>query len=145
MLVYRKMISGQYIDVYGHMNHARFIELFEEARWHLCLELLNDLAKYNTAFIIVNLNIDYKRAANCQDWVLIDAQLHQINNSSIILKQTMRHETTQKILSSTNITLALVDLETKRAKKINGEIKQILEQWQEKHSALPPHCLKLTE
>ncbi|MAZ39586.1 MAG: hypothetical protein CMF49_05640 [Legionellales bacterium] len=126
MPIFEKLICGQHIDVFGHMNHAKYVEIFEEARWHLCADLLNELKKIDLAFVVVNLNIDYKCPANCQDWVTIDARLTKINNSSLVMQQTMLNKQSQIVLSTISLTLALINIKTLHPQKINDSLKNIL-------------------
>jgi len=127
--IYRKLICGHYIDSFNHMNNARYLELFEEARWTICQDLVDAIFKHNAIFVIVNINIDYKYPANCQDIVLIDAKLHAINNTSFVMRQTMVNEKTAQLLAKADFTMVLLDKNTNRPKKINAPLREVFDNW----------------
>lgn len=58
-------VRGYHLDVYQHVNNARYLEFLEEARW----EWLENEAGFrwmtenNIAFIVVNININYRSPA----------------------------------------------------------------------------------
>ena len=58
-------VRGYHCDFYGHLNHARYLELMEEARWsYLEGRMTNaDWAAKNRGIVIASLTIDYKRPA----------------------------------------------------------------------------------
>ena len=56
-------VRGYHLDVYQHVNNARYLEFLEEARWD---GLENSPAfqwmmEKNIAFVVVNININYRR------------------------------------------------------------------------------------
>ncbi len=67
-------VRGFHIDVFQHVNNARYLEFLEEARW----EWLDGepaaqwMAENQIAFIVVNININYRRPAVLGDLLRID-------------------------------------------------------------------------
>ncbi|PLK60060.1 thioesterase, partial [Klebsiella quasipneumoniae] len=54
-------VRGYHLDVYQHVNNARYLEFLEEARWD---GLENSpafqwMTEKNIAFVVVNININY--------------------------------------------------------------------------------------
>ncbi|GAA3614654.1 hypothetical protein GCM10023078_47560 [Gibbsiella greigii] len=82
-------VRGYHLDVYQHVNNARYLEFLEEARWAWLDELaaFQWLAANNVAFIVVNININYRKPALLGDTLLIDSQLEQLNGKSGVLSQ----------------------------------------------------------
>ena len=56
-------VRGYHLDMYGHVNNARYLEFFEEARWCFIEESINlrDWEKQGYAFLVVNININYNQ------------------------------------------------------------------------------------
>ena len=58
-------VRGYHLDVYQHVNNARYLEFLEEARWD-GLEsspAFQWMTARNIAFVVVNININYRRPA----------------------------------------------------------------------------------
>lgn len=56
-------VRGYHLDVYQHVNNARYLEFLEEARWD-GLENSDSfqwMTARNIAFVVVNININYRR------------------------------------------------------------------------------------
>lgn len=58
-------VRGYHLDVYQHVNNARYLEFLEEARWDWLEnhEGFRWMTKNNIAFIVVNININYRTPA----------------------------------------------------------------------------------
>ena len=59
-------VRGYHVDVFGHVNHARYLEFLEEARWAFFEEwpaLTAALHAWGIVHAVVNINIDYKSQA----------------------------------------------------------------------------------
>ncbi|MDU4093741.1 MAG: YbgC/FadM family acyl-CoA thioesterase, partial [Pantoea sp.] len=74
-------VRGYHLDVYQHVNNARYLEFLEEARWEW-LEKLNAfhwLMENKLAFVVVNININYRRPALLGHVLCINSRLLQLN------------------------------------------------------------------
>lgn len=87
-------VRGYHLDVYQHVNNARYLEFLEEARW----EWLENEAGFrwmtenNIAFIVVNININYRSPAVLGDKLRIDSQMVQLNGKSGVLSQKVTQD-----------------------------------------------------
>jgi acyl-CoA thioesterase FadM len=54
-------VRGYHLDLYRHVNNARYLEFLEEARWSLLESraTLDYLQSNGYAFVVVNININY--------------------------------------------------------------------------------------
>lgn len=119
-------VRGFHIDVYQHVNNARYLEFLETARW----EWLDNkqgfewMVQNNIAFILVNININYRKPAVLGDELQIDSQLEQLNAKSGVLKQviTCKGET---VVDAT-LTFVCIDLRSQKALPLEGELKDKL-------------------
>lgn len=85
-------VRGYHLDVYQHVNNARYLEFLEEARWD-GLENSDSfqwMTAHNIAFVVVNININYRRPAVLSDLLTITSQLQQLNGKSGIYRQASK-------------------------------------------------------
>lgn len=98
-------------DAGGVVYHARYLHFFERARTEL-LRTLNfsqqALLEKNIAFVVKNIDIDYKVPARLDDALIVDTQIILLKVATIVFKQKLwRGET---CLSEAIVTVACVDL-----------------------------------
>lgn len=122
-------VRGYHLDVYQHVNNARYLEFLEEARW----EWLENEAGFrwmtenNIAFIVVNININYRSPAVLGDKLRIDSQMVQLNGKSGVLSQKVTQDPAGTPVADALLTFVCVDLKTQRALPIEGELRAHLE------------------
>lgn len=66
------------LDIYGHMNNASFLQLYEEARWDLVTERGYGLAvvnELNIGPVILSVKADFKKELKGRDEVTITTQV----------------------------------------------------------------------
>ncbi|MGL6021407.1 MAG: YbgC/FadM family acyl-CoA thioesterase [Gibbsiella quercinecans] len=121
-------VRGYHLDVYQHVNNARYLEFLEEARWAWLDELaaFQWMAANNVAFIVVNININYRKPALLGDTLLIDSQLEQLNGKSGVLSQCITRPPEGERVADALLTFVCVDLSTQRALPIEGELREHL-------------------
>ncbi|EOW6516769.1 YbgC/FadM family acyl-CoA thioesterase [Cronobacter dublinensis] len=122
-------VRGYHIDVYQHVNNARYLEFLEEARWD---GLENDesfkwMMAHNIAFIVVNININYRRPAVLGDMLTITSEMKQLNGRSGVLSQVITLGPEDEVVADALITFVCVDLKTQKALPIEGELREKLE------------------
>ncbi|MFA3777773.1 acyl-CoA thioesterase [Yersinia sp. 1652 StPb PI] len=124
-------VRGFHIDVFQHVNNARYLEFLEEARW----EWLDGepaaqwMAENQIAFIVVNININYRRPAVLGDLLRIDSQLLKLNGKSGVMKQTVTLEPESIPVADAELTFACIDLRSQRALPIEGELREKLDEF----------------
>ncbi|HCN1414070.1 TPA: long-chain acyl-CoA thioesterase FadM [Escherichia coli] len=121
---------GYHLDVYQHVNNARYLEFLEEARWHGLenSDSFHWMTAHNIAFVVVNININYRRPAVLSDLLTITSQLQQLNGKSGILSQVITLEPEGQVVADALITFVCIDLKTQKALALEGELREKLEQ-----------------
>ncbi len=102
---------GYHVDVYGHINNARYLEFLEEDRW-AHLEAKIDLQKWaaqGLVFMVVNINVNYRRAVGAGEWLRVATGLEKIGNRSAVLKQEIRLENSEEIVADALVTFVVAD------------------------------------
>ncbi|MDT3666641.1 YbgC/FadM family acyl-CoA thioesterase [Cronobacter dublinensis] len=122
-------VRGYHIDVYQHVNNARYLEFLEEARWDGLenVESFKWMMAHNIAFIVVNININYRRPAVLGDVLTITSEMKQLNGKSGVLSQVITLGPEDEVVADALITFVCVDLKTQKALPIEGELREKLE------------------
>lgn len=120
----RIKIRGYHCDSYGHVNNARYLELLEEARWEFLEPALEEkfFESRNLLFIVVNINISYKKSLLPDQDVIIDITNVVYNNKSMIVTQVIKDVKTEAICSSADVTFVLLNSKTGKPETISEEI-----------------------
>lgn len=120
----RIKIRGYHCDSYGHVNNARYLELLEEARWEFLEPALEEkfFESRNLLFIVVNINISYKKSLLPDQDVIIDITNVVYNNKSMIVTQVIKDVKTEAICSSADVTFVLLNSKTGKSETISEEI-----------------------
>lgn len=123
-------VRGYHMDVYQHVNNARYLEFLEEARWEWLEKTTGFqwMTARNIAFIVVNINISYRRPAVLGDLLRIDSKLHQLNGKSGVLSQVVTLEPEGEAVADALLTFVCIDLKTQKALSLEGELREQLEQ-----------------
>lgn len=123
-------IRGYHLDVYRHVNNARYLEFFEEARWAFLeeSELIKKLTERGIGFAVVNININFRQPARLDDLVDITTSVKSFSERSGTLLQVMTYHGTDKIVADAEITYVMFDMHRNKAVPIEGDIKEALEQ-----------------
>lgn len=86
------IVRGYHVDMYGHVNNARYLEFLEEGRW-ASFEARIDLARLTAmglGFMVVNINVNYRKAVGPGERLLVSTLLEKIGSRSATLKQEIR-------------------------------------------------------
>lgn len=123
-------VRGYHLDVYQHVNNARYLEFLEEARWEWLENTVffHWMTGKNIAFIVVNININYRSAVALGDVLCITSQLQQLNMKSGVLQQSVALEPSGRIVADALITFVCIDLNTKQVLPIEAELSTRLEE-----------------
>jgi thioesterase III len=121
-------IRGYHLDGYGHVNNARYLEFLEEARWSIFEERI-DLQTFiarGYLFVVVNININYRRPAYLHEAVSIETALKSMSSHSGLFEQVVKLKGADTVVADAQITFVILDSRTHKPLKLEGEIAQIL-------------------
>ncbi len=122
-------VRGFHLDVYNHVNNARFLEFLEEARWSFFegFPLTQLVIDKNLAFVLVNININYRRPAFLNETLQIQSAVEKIGNKSCVIKQNIYLKGTQTLVADAMVTFCIMDQESHQSVAIDGEIRALLQ------------------
>ncbi len=124
----RIRVRGYHLDLYGHVNNARYLEFLEEGRWNW-VEAEADLAGFmarNLGFSVVNININYRRPARLGDTLVIETSLKGLGNRSGVVRQVVRLDGDDALVADAEVTFVVVSLGTGKALPIDGAVRDVL-------------------
>ncbi|MGC0985093.1 YbgC/FadM family acyl-CoA thioesterase [Pantoea agglomerans] len=121
-------VRGYHLDVYQHVNNARYLEFLEEARWEWLeeVEAFHWLQEQKLAFVVVNININYRRPAVLGDVLTIDSEITQLNDKSGIIAQRVLLADQETVVADAALTFVCIDLRTQKAVALEGELRERL-------------------
>jgi thioesterase III len=117
-----KLVCGFHCDAYGHVNNARYLEFFEEARWTALndYDLVQKLHARQLQFFVVNINVDFKKPVVTDDVAFISTHLGNIKRKTISFIQTI--EVSGQTTTKAEVTFVLFDTKEKRAVSITDDL-----------------------
>ena len=128
-------VRGYHCDFYGHVNNARFLELFEEARWRWA-ESVIDLPAWQAAgfgFVVAAVDIRYKRPAPEGMLLRVVSDIARLDVKSGVFRQEIFDAAGGKLLVEADVTFAVVDTKTGRALPLRGEADAPFTTWRRGH------------
>ncbi len=122
-------VRGYHLDLFRHVNNARYLEFLEEARWSF-LESKGNLDLLETrgyAFAVVNININYRRAAYMGEILQITTSMKSISARSCVMHQAITLKGAKTAIADADVTFVIVDTHTEKAATLEGELRTAME------------------
>jgi thioesterase-3 len=121
-------VRGYHLDLFGHVNNARYLEFLEEGRWAAFEEAvdLQQLAAKGYAFTVVNINISYRRPALMNHVLSIETAVAQLNRRSGVIHQVVKLKGTDTLIADADVTFVIVDAKTQKAAPLEGDLMEML-------------------
>ena len=125
--IYKKKVCGFHCDVYGHVNNARYLEFFEEARWNLLdpIKSTGILEEKKWWTIVVHIELSYKTPLHLNDEIEIHSSISEFGKKSVTFEQKIYKANNQHPTTIAKVKFVVFDTVAKKALIINDEIKQI--------------------
>jgi len=122
-------VRGYHLDVYQHVNNARYLEFLEEARWAYFEESgdIEYCTQRGIAFVLVNMNINYRSPALMGHTLEIKTQAASVGNKSAMFNQKIYVKGTEQLVVDADVTFVLVDMKANKAIPLDGPVKERLE------------------
>jgi thioesterase-3 len=121
-------VRGYHLDLFGHVNNARYLEFLEEGRWAAFEKAvdLQQLAAKGYAFTVVNINISYRRPALMNHVLSIETAVAQLNRRSGVIHQVVKLKGTNTLIADADVTFVIVDAKTQKAAPLEGDLMDML-------------------
>jgi acyl-CoA thioester hydrolase len=90
-------------DILGHLNNAKYVELFHSAREDHLIDIygydMAALVRYEAGFVVGSQQIFYFRSAVCYERVIIQSSVIKLEDTKIMVEFVMFNETKTEIKS----------------------------------------------
>ena len=122
-------VRGYHLDMYGHVNNARYLEFLEEARWSLIENdfELDEFEKAGLVFAVVNININYRKPAFRDNVLKIESSLSKIGKTSATIHQKISLAGTEISIADADVTFVVIDLQSQKPIRFTGKYRKMLE------------------
>ncbi len=108
--LYKFRVSYSDTDQMGFMHHSCYFTYYETARWELfrsCGITYDEIEKEGIILPVINVAIDYKKAALYDQLITIDVKLKYYRGARFIFDYTMTNENNE-LINLAEITIACV-------------------------------------
>ena len=130
------IIRGYHLDGYQHVNNARYLEFLEEDRWACMSDEIDYFAGQQIAWVIANININYRLPALLGQHLFVETTISKIGNKSSIATQIIRCKETNKIIVDAEVTFVLFDTKSNKAAPIIDDLLDKLKSCQKRLAQL---------
>lgn len=122
-------VRGYHLDVYQHVNNARYLELLEEGRWaHYEGRLESDFFVQNKlGMVVVNNNINYHYPATLGEVLIVKTGIEHVGNKSVRFRQQIFLKGRDQLVIDAAVTFVIMDMKAVKSVPIDGKIRQLLE------------------
>lgn len=116
IFTYERRIREIDLDFLGHVNHAMYLSILEEARWEMMAESgygFDELRAAMISPVILGVNIQYKKEIGNRERILIETHTQSSPSKVGTIEQIMRKENGH-IAARATITYGVMDLNERR-------------------------------
>lgn len=119
-------VRGYHLDMFRHVNNARYLEFLEEGRWAYFDKKPQFFYRLRgVTFFVVNININYRRAASLGDMLDVQTHLSKIGNTSGVLHQEIYNTKTEELIVDADITFVIADSETQKPLNLKDQFSDV--------------------
>jgi acyl-CoA thioester hydrolase len=128
--VYHCAVRWSDLDAYGHVNNARFLTLYEEARVALMFTGAREagLTSFEEGVVISRHEVDYLRPVDYTDPVRIELWVEEIRPSRFVIAYELFDA--DQIASRARSVCVPFDLAASRPRRLSEAERAFLEPWQ---------------
>lgn len=112
---YPIIVKESHIDNYEHMNNLMYLQLFEEARWHLITENgygFKKIQETGRGPVILEIHIRYLKEVHLGEHLTIHSQSISYDKKIAIMRQKMLRE--EEICCTVDIFNGLFDIKERK-------------------------------
>ena len=114
--IYSTQILESHLDAFGHVNNAKYFELYEQARWDFISKSgygLEAILKSKQGPIVLETNCRFKRELVNRELITIKSQTLDLKTKISTMSQTIYKESGE-VASTATFTFGFMDLELRK-------------------------------
>lgn len=124
-------VHGYHIDVFQHVNNARYLEFYEADRWQWMNKhnFISWALKNNLTMAAVNINVNYIQGVLLGDELTVVTRMDKIGSkSAVCYQQIIRNKSgVSEVVSDAYVTFVFIDNIENKAIVIDDELRGKLE------------------
>lgn len=122
-------IRGYHLDLFGHVNNARYLEFLEEGRWAMFENAvgIHDFALKGYVFAVVNINITYRKPALMNDILVVASEITRIGRRSAVIHQAVKLKESEASVADADVTFVIFDTQKGKSALLEGDLLLSLE------------------
>lgn len=123
-------VSYSDTDQMGFVHHSNYLKYYETARWDLFRHLgipYKEIEEAGILLPVVNVQIDYLKPAFYDEELVIETSILAMRGAKLVLGCKLFNEE-QELINSARITLAFVNLHSRKPCKPSAFIQKLLQQ-----------------
>lgn len=116
MFLYETVVQETHLDVFGHMNNARYLELFEQARWDIITKNgfgLTKIKESGQGPVILEAHLRFMKELYARTTIKISVECTEYNGKIGKLKQEMFNEKNE-VCAELIVVFGLFDLKARK-------------------------------
>lgn len=123
-------VRGYHLDIFQHVNNARYLEFLEEGRWDFFEQtgIAADMMSQGAAWGIVNININFRKEANFGDVLEVQTVFSKLGNRSITMQQRIVNVRTKKVVVDAEVISVCFSRKEKAAIELPDAYRKKVEQ-----------------
>ncbi len=123
VFVYELLVRESHLDTFGHVNNAKYLELFEEARWEIIAARgfgLERIQAEQVGPVILKAEVSFRRELKNREPIRIETQLEEYRGLVGRLRQTI-YKQDGTLCCSGILSIAMWDMKTRKLLKPTAE------------------------
>ncbi|MFD1426333.1 acyl-CoA thioester hydrolase/thioesterase-3 [Kroppenstedtia sanguinis] len=117
------------VDMIGHVNHAKYLEYLEWARFEWLREIgltMEEFHRREILPVVVHVSIDYMKELKFDEQIRIISDLARVGKKSSVIGQTI-YNSAGELACQAEVTWVMIDAQKRKAIELPPEIKQMLQ------------------
>ncbi|GAB3484987.1 acyl-CoA thioesterase [Marinomonas epiphytica] len=123
-------VRGFHLDIFQHVNNARYLEFLEEGRWAFFDDfgMGADLMQQGIAWAIVNININFRSEASFADILEVQTVFSSLGQKSITMSQRIVNADTKALVADAQVTYVCFSKQQKAAIELPEDYRQKIQE-----------------
>lgn len=111
------IVSETWLDSFGHVNNARYLEIYEQARWNWLTANgidLGHIRRTGIGPVILEVNLRFRRELLPREQVRIGSWCESYRKKILIIRQEMRLADSDELASEITLTAGMMDMKARK-------------------------------
>ena len=121
-------VRGYHLDMFSHVNNARYLEFLEEARrahFEQSGFTIKDFAERGISMVLANVNINYKYPAGFGSILQIKTCFKEVRNRSATIDQKIFLKGTETLVVDAELVVVFIDLKTGKPAVVGDDLRKM--------------------